>query len=141
MKTRVARPVDVLVGQNIRICRMQRGLTQSELADRVGITFQQIQKYENGANRVGASRLIQVAGALDVPLAVLFDGTASVSRGEPDSSGRALLAHPHALRLIQAFDQIPDGKRRAAVLLLVESIGAAQARRGRSRQAGAASRD
>jgi transcriptional regulator with XRE-family HTH domain len=128
MTTRSARPVDVLVGQNIRICRMQRGLSQTELAERVGLTFQQIQKYEKAANRVGASRLIQVADALGVPLATLFDGSATATRGEPDLSGRALLAHPHALRLLQAFDRIADRKRRIAVLHLVESMGKASGR-------------
>jgi transcriptional regulator with XRE-family HTH domain len=129
MATRDARPVDVLVGQNIRICRMQRGLSQSELAERVGLTFQQIQKYEKAANRVGASRLIQVADALGVPLATLFEGSPSTEHGEADPSGRALLVAPHALRLLQAFDQIPDTKRRAAVLHLIESIGKAFDRR------------
>jgi transcriptional regulator with XRE-family HTH domain len=128
MTTRSGRPVDVLVGQNIRICRMQRGLSQSELATRVGLTFQQIQKYEKAANRVGASRLIQVADALGVPLATLFEGSATAARGEPDLSGRALLANPHALRLVQAFDRIADHKHRTAVLQLVESIGKASER-------------
>ena len=129
MTARNARPVDILVGQNIRICRMQRGLSQSELAERVGLTFQQIQKYEKAANRVGASRLIQVADALGVPLATLFEGSSTATRGEPDQSGRALLADPHALRLLQAFDRIPDHKHRSAVLDLIESIGKAFDRR------------
>src|SRR5690348_9139784 len=140
MAKRSTRPVDVLVGQNIRICRMQQGLSQGELAQRIGLTFQQIQKYENGANRVGASRLMQVAGALGVPLATLFDGSATAARGEPDTHERALLTHPHALRLAQAFDRIPDKKRRAAILDLVDSLGTASARRKSSRQSGAESR-
>jgi transcriptional regulator with XRE-family HTH domain len=65
-------PIDVLVGQNIRICRLQRGLSQSELGEKVGVKFQQIQKYEKGVNRVGASRLFQIAAALEVPLTSLF---------------------------------------------------------------------
>jgi len=129
MTMKNARPVDVLVGQNIRICRMQRGLSQSDLAERVGLTFQQIQKYEKAANRLGASRLIQVADALGVPLATLFEGSATATRGEPDQSGRALLADPHALRLVQAFDRIPDSKHRSAVLQLIETIGRAFERR------------
>jgi len=137
MTTRSARPVDVLVGQNIRICRMQRGLSQSDLAERVGLTFQQIQKYEKASNRLGASRLIQVADALGVPLSTLFEGSATAARGEPDLSGRALLADPHALRLVQAFDRIADGKRRIAVVHLVESIGRAAERRQPARRSGA----
>jgi len=68
-------PIDVLVGENIRICRLQRRLTQTELGQRIGVSFQQVQRYENGANRVGASQLTQVADALEVPLLSLFDGT------------------------------------------------------------------
>src|SRR5205807_6488286 len=128
------------VGHNIRICRMQPGLSQTDLAERIGLTFQQIQKYENGANRVGASRLIQVAGALGVPLGTLFDGTASAARGEPDPHGRALLTRPHALRLVQAFGRIADNKRRAAILDLVDLLGTARARGKSSRQSAASSR-
>jgi len=122
-------PVDALVGRNIRICRLQRGLTQTELGDHLGVTFQQIQKYENGANRVGASRLNQIAGALGVGLSTLFDGSKTANREGPDLSGRALLAHPHALRLVQAFDMIP-GKKRMAILHLIESVGNGHSRRG-----------
>src|ERR1700744_3550360 len=64
MAKRAPQPVDVLVGQNIRICRLQKGLSQTELGERIGVTFQQIQKYEKGANRVGARRLTQIAGGL-----------------------------------------------------------------------------
>jgi transcriptional regulator with XRE-family HTH domain len=123
-------PVDSLVGKNIRICRLQRGLTQSALGDHLGVTFQQIQKYENGANRVGASRLTQIAGALGVSLNTLFDGSAAAGRTAPDLSGRELLAHPHALRLVQAFHKIPGGKQRIAVLHLIERIGKGRPRRG-----------
>ena len=122
-------PVDALVGRNIRICRLQRGLTQTELGDHLGVTFQQIQKYENGANRVGASRLNQIAGALGVGLSTLFDGSKTADREGPDLSGRALLAHPHALRLVQAFDRIPGGKKRMAILRLIEMVGNGQSRR------------
>jgi len=119
-------PVDTLVGRNIRICRLQRGLTQTELGNHLGVTFQQIQKYENGANRVGASRLNQISAALSVPLTTLFEGSRTADRPGPDLSGRALLAHPHALRLVQAFHRIPDGRSRMAVLRLIESIVRAQ---------------
>jgi transcriptional regulator with XRE-family HTH domain len=123
-------PVDTLVGRNIRICRLQRGLTQTELGHHLDVTFQQIQKYENGANRVGASRLTQIAGALDVPLATLFDGRPTAGRAGPDLYGRALLASPHALRLLQAFHTIASGKSRMAVLRLIETVGNGQPRHG-----------
>ena len=94
-------PIDVLVGENIRICRLQRRLTQTELGQRIGVSFQQVQRYENGANRVGASRLTQVANALEVPLLSLFDGTTTRPNRQPDQSPRALLAKPYSLRLLQ----------------------------------------
>jgi transcriptional regulator with XRE-family HTH domain len=125
-------PVDTLVGRNIRICRLQRGLTQTALGDHLGVTFQQIQKYENGANRVGASRLSQLAGALGVSLNALFDGSPTAGRTGPDLSGRELLANPHALRLVQAFHRIPGAKQRIAVLHLIESLGNGQSRRSSS---------
>src|SRR5262249_39102580 len=93
-------------------------------------SFQQIQKYENGANRVGASRLTQIAGALGVPLATLFDGSPKAGRAGPDLYGRELLANAHALRLLQAFDKILNRKSRMAVVHLIESIGNGHARRG-----------
>src|ERR1700740_1522580 len=86
MAKRAPQPVDVLVGQNIRICRLQKGLSQTELGERIGVTFQQIQKYEKGANRVGASRLTQIADVLGVPIPTLFDGapTAGQSQAAPE---------------------------------------------------------
>jgi len=123
-------PVDALVGRNIRICRLQRGLTQTELGHHLDVTFQQIQKYENGANRVGASRLTQIAGALSVPLATLFDGSPMAGRANTDLYARTLLANPHALRLLQAFHKLPSGKSRMAVLRLVETVGNGHARHG-----------
>src|SRR5580658_3142909 len=117
MAKRAPQPVDVLVGQNIRICRLQKGLSQTELGERIGVTFQQIQKYEKGANRVGASRL------------TLFDGTPAAGQAMADQSGRALLTHPHSLRLLQAFDKITSESMRAAVLQMIESIAGGRPRR------------
>ncbi len=130
MAKRAPQPVDVLVGQNIRICRLQKGLSQTELGERIGVTFQQIQKYEKGANRVGASRLTQIAGVLGVPLPTLFEGAPTGgSQTIPDQSARALLTHPHSLRLLQAFDKITSETMRAAVLQMIESIAGGRSRR------------
>jgi transcriptional regulator with XRE-family HTH domain len=119
-------PVDILVGQNIRICRLQAGMSQTELGKRVGVTFQQIQKYERGANRVGANRLSQIADALGVPIIALFEGAdAGGGGGGPSrhaATGRELLAKPHALRLLQGFDGIKDERVRAAVLKVIETL-------------------
>ncbi len=116
-------PIDVLVGQNIRICRLQKGLSQGELGRRIGVTFQQIQKYEKGANRVGASRLTQIADVLTVPIPTLFDGAPTANAHHPpEQSPRSLLAKPHSLRLLQGFDRIENDATRLAVLHLVESL-------------------
>jgi transcriptional regulator with XRE-family HTH domain len=116
-------PIDVLVGQNIRICRLQQRFSQSELGRRIGVTFQQVQKYEKGANRVGASRLTQIAEVLGVPLLALFDGsTTAAQKPEADETPRGLLANPHSLRLLQSFDKIGNDTARAALLQLVDAL-------------------
>src|ERR1051326_7851537 len=66
--------VDVMVGRNVRVWRMRKGLTQEQLANRLGITFQQVQKYEAGANRIGTGRLVKIAGILGMPVATLLEG-------------------------------------------------------------------
>jgi transcriptional regulator with XRE-family HTH domain len=128
-------PTDVLVGQNVRVGRLQAGLSQTELGARVGVTFQQIQKYEKGANRIGASRLQQIADVLRVPIPTLFDG-APTARHSSQQSVQGLLARPRALRLLLAFDKINDEAARLAVLHLVESIPRGTARRARKGNGG-----
>jgi len=81
-KKKTPHPVDVHVGRGVRSRRVLRGMTQSVLAEQIGLTFQQLQKYESGANRVSASRLWEIAQILDVPVASFFDGL------EPDDSMR-----------------------------------------------------
>jgi transcriptional regulator with XRE-family HTH domain len=116
-------PIDVLVGQNIRICRLQQNFSQTELGRRIGVTFQQVQKYEKGANRVGASRLSQISEVLGVPLLALFDGSATASQQVgPEETPRALLANPHSLRLLQGFDKISSDAARSALLQLVDAL-------------------
>jgi transcriptional regulator with XRE-family HTH domain len=116
-------PIDILVGQNIRICRLQQRFSQTELGRRIGVTFQQVQKYEKGANRVGASRLSQIAEVLNVPLVALFDGSSTATQpAEREETPRALLANPHSLRLLQGFDKIGSDAARAALLQLVDAL-------------------
>ncbi len=115
-------PVDVLVGQNIRICRLQKDISQGELGRQIGVTFQQVQKYEKGANRVGASRLNQIADALGISLTTLFEGAPTGTHVAPEQSARSLLAKPHSLRLLQAFNKIHSETTRQALLQLIDSI-------------------
>ena len=114
-------PVDVLVGQNIRFHRLRKGWSQTRLARTIGVSFQQVQKYESGTNRVGAGMLVQIAGALGVSLVVLFEGSLMAANPERQSV-RAMLARPHALRLLQGFDRIGDERIRVAVVRLVERL-------------------
>ena len=104
-------PVDAHVGKRIRHRRWMVGMTQQQLADKVGIKFQQIQKYETGMNRVSASRLWDIAESLDVTISFFFDGLA-----EGDQQARAmggdLLADKEALDLVRSYYAIPEAQRR-----------------------------
>ncbi|EYD76495.1 DNA-binding protein, putative [Rubellimicrobium mesophilum DSM 19309] len=108
-------PVDVHVGKRIRHRRWTLGTTQQQLADKVGIKFQQIQKYETGANRVSASRLWDIAGALNVPVSFFFEGMDS--RAPVDGNLVAdmpddLLSDREALELLRSYYAIPETQRR-----------------------------
>ncbi|HLH92104.1 MAG TPA: helix-turn-helix transcriptional regulator [Xanthobacteraceae bacterium] len=122
MPKRSPNSTDVLVGQNIRIARLQKNMSQTELGRHLSVSFQQIQKYEKGTNRVGASRMTQIATALGVSIPVLFDGAPTAPHAAAMPTARALLAEPHALRLLQAFERIDNDTAKLAVLHLVESL-------------------
>ena len=111
---------DVVVGHNIRFWRLERKMSQTDLANLLGLTFQQIQKYENGANRVGASRLMQIAEALEVPIHAFFEGAGSET---PEThSPIKFVGDQQALRLVRAFADIEDAALRRSVVNLVEGI-------------------
>ena len=111
---------DVVVGHNVRFWRLERKMSQTDLANILGLTFQQIQKYENGANRVGASRLMQIALALDVPIHIFFDG-AGPATNEMESPIH-VVGDQQALRLVRALADIDDAGLRRSVVNLVEGI-------------------
>jgi transcriptional regulator with XRE-family HTH domain len=123
MAKRSATNLDRVVGRNIRLCRQAKGLSQSDLAEKLGITFQQIQKYEKGVNRVGAGRLFQIAAILAVPISSLFEegGGAASEQGSPVDS----LSDPLSLRLVQAFSRLSDSRSRLALVTVAESMNAA----------------
>lgn len=102
-------PVDVHVGQRVRQRRWMMGMTQQQLGDKVGIKFQQIQKYETGTNRVSASRLWDIAAALDVPVSFFFEGLAGISLGGESGD---MLNDKEALELVRAYYAIPETQRR-----------------------------
>lgn len=106
-------PVDVHVGKRIRHRRWLVGMTQQQLAERVGIKFQQIQKYETGANRVSASRLWDIADALDVPVSFFFEGLeAEGAVAEPAAVPADVMGDKEALDLIRSYYAIPENQRR-----------------------------
>lgn len=111
-------PVDVHVGKRIRHRRWMVGMTQQQLGDIVGIKFQQIQKYETGMNRVSASRLWDIAQALDVSISFFFEGfeEEADAGGAPEKSHAIqrgdLLADKEALELVRSYYAIPEAQRR-----------------------------
>src|SRR6056297_251188 len=107
-------PVDVHVGKRIRHRRWLVGMTQQQLAERVGIKFQQIQKYETGANRVSASRLWDIADALSVEVSFFFEGldNDNASSGASEGVPADLLGDKEALDLVRSYYAIPENQRR-----------------------------
>ncbi len=105
-------PVDVHVGKRIRHRRWLVGMTQQQLAERVGIKFQQIQKYETGANRVSASRLWDIADALEVSVSFFFDGLEGDGTADAASVPADVMGDKEALDLIRSYYAIPENQRR-----------------------------
>ena len=120
MPRRRSDPLDAMVGAKVRIFRINRGISQTALADQLGVTFQQVQKYEKGANRIGASRLSQIAAALDISIAELFEP--SRERAPDIDSPFRLLAEPGALRVLKAYVRTTDPAVRRAIVNLIEGI-------------------
>ena len=112
----MAHPVDVHVGKRVRHRRWLIGMTQQQLAEKVGIKFQQIQKYETGANRVSASRLWDIAEALDVPVSFFFEGLSEDAETTETSGGAGvpadLLGDKEALDLVRSYYAIPENQRK-----------------------------
>ncbi len=118
-------PVDVEVGHRIRIQRLARGLSQTALANHLGVTFQQVQKYEKGVNRVGAGRLTRIAEVLGVPVASFFSGQEKLAQEEGDGGGESplkLLTVSGAFRLLRSYAEIEDGNLRRSIVELVEKV-------------------
>jgi len=121
MSDRVPNPIDRMVGQNIRFQRSQQGMSQEALGERLGVTFQQVQKYEKGANRTSASRLVQIASVLQVDVIDLFDGT-HVPKGRKSTTVTDLLVDPKALELLQVFGAVKNKRLRNAIVDLVSRL-------------------
>ncbi len=119
-------PVDIEVGHRIRIERLARGLSQTALANQLGVTFQQVQKYEKGVNRVGAGRLTKIAEVLGIDVGAFFTGKDVLESERPKDGGGSsplkLLTVSGAFRLLRAYGDIEDSNLRRAIVDLVEQI-------------------
>ncbi|MFK4259328.1 helix-turn-helix domain-containing protein [Agrobacterium tumefaciens] len=130
---KVPNAIDVEVGARIKLKRKLIGMSQQSLAGKLGVTFQQVQKYDKGANRVGASRLSQIATALDVPMSYFFDGNQGERLDDDnphitrETDAVALfLSSTEGFNLNRAFMQIPSATVRQKVVQLVKSVARAE---------------
>lgn len=129
--------IDVHVGSRVRLRRTLLGMSQEKLGEAIGLTFQQVQKYERGANRIGASRLHDLSHILDVPVSFFFDGMPEEAGPGYGGNGPALMeAHPNGsegdpglkqetMDLVQAYYQIQDAGVRRRVFDLAKAVAAA----------------
>src|SRR3984893_344272 len=111
-------PIDQHVGGQLRLRRAQTGMTQTELGAKVGLSFQAVQKYETGENRISASRLYQLARILEVPMSYFFDGLDQNGRPE-EVAGAADLTRKEASMVLGAYYGIKDARLRSACLLIM----------------------
>jgi transcriptional regulator with XRE-family HTH domain len=130
---KIPQDVDRHVGSRVRMRRMMVGISQEKLGDSCGITFQQIQKYEKGTNRIGASRLHQIARILEVPVEFFYEGAPSdQGSGETpvgDGNARSMtefLATSEGLELVKAFTAIKDQKVRRRIVDLARAVAAGE---------------
>jgi transcriptional regulator with XRE-family HTH domain len=121
--------VDVQVGSRIRLLRQGAQMSQTDLAEQLGVTFQQVQKYEKGMNRIGAGRLTKIAAVLGMPVSELLgdDGAAQSNRRAVAEarSPLKLITPPGALKLLRAYTRIDDRDQRRNIVELVERIASA----------------
>ena len=127
MPKKQANPIDVQVGNRVRIRRMLIGMSQERLGDLLGLTFQQVQKYEKGVNRIGAGRLFEVSRILNVPVDFFYEGLGPnpAAANEPDAAAPPVMefvSSGEGLQLSLAFMKIKDAKVRKRVLDLVKSL-------------------
>ena len=131
MSAKAPNPVDKYVGSRVRMRRIMLGMSQEKLGEALGLTFQQVRKYEKGTNRVGASRIQQIAEILQIPVSFLFEGGPSARAGSTQTDGTAspayvsdFLATSEGLALTRAFTRITDAKLRRSIVEMVEQIAA-----------------
>jgi transcriptional regulator with XRE-family HTH domain len=131
MAKKVPNPIDKHVGSRVRMRRMMISMSQEKLGDALGLTFQQVQKYEKGTNRIGASRLQQISIVLQVPVSFFFEGVPTAP-GKPGGFGeeaspeyvQATLSTSDGLALVKAFSEIKNAKLRRRIVDLIEEMTA-----------------
>jgi transcriptional regulator with XRE-family HTH domain len=131
MNKKTPHEIDVLVGSRIRMRRMLCGISQEKLGQKLGLTFQQVQKYEKGVNRVGASRLYQIAQALEVDVDYFFDDLPAAKNDAATTQAIQLLeavGSQQGMALSKAFCSISDPMVRHSIVALIRSIAAKDAR-------------
>jgi transcriptional regulator with XRE-family HTH domain len=131
---------DVMVGARMRLRRKELGFSQGKLGAELGITFQQVQKYEKGTNRVGASRLQAMAKVLEVPVAYFFEDADNAAAADSKSIALHVMREPGALDLLTAYSQIGDPALRKIVVSLARKLAAVSAQRASDEDAAAANR-
>ncbi len=126
--TGIPNPVDVHVGARLRLRRTLLGMNQTKLGDALGVTFQQVQKYENGTNRISASRLFALSRLLDVPVEYFFDEMPAQGGGktkEPPSYELDPIATRETMELVRAYYKITDPEIRKHLFAMTKTLGAA----------------
>ncbi|MBP5856647.1 helix-turn-helix transcriptional regulator [Marivibrio halodurans] len=121
-----AHPTDIAVGRRVRELRVRAGLSQQALAERIGLSFQQVQKYEKGTNRMGASRLIQIAGVLNMPVEALFEGLETSETTTRPSDNEDVLLDRDAARVARDWIRIPDQSTREIVRDMIRTLARTQ---------------
>jgi len=119
-------PLDAIVGFNIRLHRSNLGLSQIEFGERIGVSFERIQKFEQGMGRIGASHLYRIAAVLDISVAELFQMPGSV--GANSSNPLQLLSAPGALQILEAYARTANPRVRQSILKLIEAVAERQSR-------------
>jgi len=124
---RTRNPVDVYVGQRVRMCRISSGITQTDLARHLGVSFQQVQKYESGVNRIGAGRLFDIARYLDVSIEALFPSAAGSQPRPADFDGEfneilEFVSGVDGLKLCLSFLRIESSETRKLIVGLVQQL-------------------
>jgi transcriptional regulator with XRE-family HTH domain len=128
VRARRADHLDEEVGRRVRSRRLEKQLSQTQLADLIGVTFQQVQKYEKGVNRIGSGRLQRISEALEVPIKFFFDGNTSnkAASGPGDPSIFGLMQSSGSVRIVKAFHEIKSRSFKQALVDLAEAHVAAQ---------------